>query len=162
MYSLFLLLNMLVIWISGKRNLNKIRLLGCSQFSFIWFLLPCPVDLFLLMSGALNYTWSAVLCLAFLLVYTKVRQMEKVNWGVAFLLFLLGVISGWTHESLVVGISGALFIIYCVQYNKRRPKSPEIALVARLLAWDLCCCVYRLLPAGARRLIILPSGKPSY
>ena len=55
--------------------------------------------------------------------------MERVNWGVAFLLFLLGVISGWTHESLVVGISGALFIIYCVQYNKRRPKSPEVILV---------------------------------
>lgn len=82
----FLLLNMLVIWISGKRNLTKFGYWVAAVF-FIWFLLPCPVDLFLLMSGALNYTWSAVLCLAFLLVYTKVRQMEKVNWGVAFLLF---------------------------------------------------------------------------
>ena len=76
----FLLLNMLVIWISGKRNLTKFGYWVVAVF-FIWFLLPCPVDLFLLMSGALNYTWSAVLCLAFLLVYTKVRQMERVNWG---------------------------------------------------------------------------------
>lgn len=136
----FLLLNMLVIWISGKRNLTKF---GCwvAAVFFIWFLLPCPVDLFLLMSGALNYTWSAVLCLAFLLVYTKVRQMERVNWGVAFLLFLLGVISGWTHESLVIGISGALFIIYCVQYNKRKPKSPEIALVAGFWLGTLLLCL---------------------
>lgn len=74
----FLLLNMLVIWISGKRNLTKFGYWVAAVF-FIWFLLPCPVDLFLLMSGALNYTWSAVLCLAFLLVYTKVRQMERVN-----------------------------------------------------------------------------------
>ena len=102
----FLLLNMLVIWISGKRNLNKYGYWVVAVF-FIWFLLPCPVDLFLLMSGALNYTWSAVFCLFFLLVYNKVRQVERVNWGVAFLLFLLGVISGWTHESLVVGLSPA-------------------------------------------------------
>ena len=136
----FLLLNMLVIWISGKRNLTKFGYWVAAVF-FIWFLLPCPVDLFLLMSGALNYTWSAVLCLAFLLVYTKVRQMEKVNWGVAFLLFLLGVISGWTHEPLVIGISGALFIIYCVQYNKRKPKSPEIALVAGFWLGTLLLCL---------------------
>lgn len=132
----FLLLNMLVIWISGKRNLTKFGYWVAAVF-FIWFLLPCPVDLFLLMSGALNYTWSAVLCLAFLLVYTKVRQMERVNWGVAFLLFLLGVISGWTHESLVIGISGA----YCVQYNKRKPKSPEIALVAGFWLGTLLLCL---------------------
>ena len=136
----FLLLNMLVIWISGKRNLTKFGYWVAAVF-FIWFLLPCPVDLFLLMSGALNYTWSAVLCLAFLLVYTKVRQMEKVNWGVAFLLFLLGVISGWTHESLVVGISGALFIIYCVQYNKRRPKSPEVILVVGFWLGTVLLCL---------------------
>ena len=136
----FLLLNMLVIWISGKRNLTKFGYWVAAVF-FIWFLLPCPVDLFLLLSGALNYTWSAVLCLAFLLVYTKVRQMERVNWGVAFLLFLLGVISGWTHESLVIGISGALFIIYCVQYNKRKPKSPEIALVAGFWLGTLLLCL---------------------
>ena len=136
----FLLLNMLVIWISGKRNLTKFGYWVAAVF-FIWFLLPCPVDLFLLMSGALNYTWSAVLCLAFLLVYTKVLHMERVNWGVAFLLFLLGVISGWTHESLVIGISGALFIIYCVQYNKRKPKSPEIALVAGFWLGTLLLCL---------------------
>lgn len=136
----FLLLNMLVIWISGKRNLTKFGYWVAAVF-FIWFLLPCPVDLFLLMSGALNYTWSAVLCLAFLLVYNKVRQMEKVNWGVTFLLFLLGVISGWTHESLVIGISGSLFIIYCVQYNKRKPKSPEVALVAGFWLGTLLLCL---------------------
>ena len=136
----FLLLNMLVIWISGKRNLTKFGYWVAAVF-FIWFLLPCPVDLFLLMSGALNYTWSAVFCLFFLLVYNKVRQVERVNWGVAFLLFLLGVISGWTHESLVVGISGALFIIYCVQYNKRRPKSPEVILVVGFWLGTVLLCL---------------------
>ncbi len=145
----FLLLNMLVIWISGKRNLTKLGYWVACSFLYM-VLIALPVLSFLLMSGALNYTWSAVLCLAFLLVYTKVRQMERVNWGVAFLLFLLGVISGRTHESLVIGISGALFIIYCVQSNKRGSlKSPEIAFVARF-GLGPCCCVYRLLPAGAR------------
>ncbi len=87
MYSLFCYL---ICWLYGfpEKKSDKIRLLGCCSFLYM-VLIALPVDLFLLMSGALNYTWSAVLCLAFLLVYTKVRQMERVNWGVAFLLFLL-------------------------------------------------------------------------
>lgn len=136
----FLLLNMLVIWISGKGNLMKPGYWIATVF-FIWFLLPCPVDLFLLMSGALNYTWSAVFCLIFLLVYYKVRQIERVNWGVVFLLFGLGVFSGWTHESLVIGISGALFISYCAQYRKRKPKLPEIALVIGFWLGTLLLCL---------------------
>lgn len=136
----FLLLNMLVIWISGKGNLTKLGYWIATVF-FIWFLLPCPVDLFLLMSGALNYTWSAVFCLIFLLVYYKVRQIERVNWGVVFLLLGLGVFSGWTHESLVIGISGALFISYCVQFKKRKPKLPEIALVIGFWLGTLLLCL---------------------
>mgnify|MGYP006877192632 CR=1 FL=1 len=36
-----------------KRNLTKFGYWVAAVF-FIWFLLPCPVDLFLLMSGALK------------------------------------------------------------------------------------------------------------
>ena len=42
---------------------------------------------------------------------------------------------------MVIGISGALFIIYCVQYNKRKPKSPEIALVAGFWLGTLLLCL---------------------
>lgn len=136
----FLLLNLLVIWVSDKSKLLNLFYWVTTVF-LIWFLLPCPVDIFLLMSGAVNYSWSAVFCLAFILIYYKVRQMENVKWLVAISLLFLGLLSGWTHESLVVGISGALFISYCLRY-KRKPRRPEAMLVIGFWLGTLLLCLF--------------------
>lgn len=135
----FLLLNMLVIWVSDERKLFNFFYWVITAF-LLWFLLPWPVDVFLLMSGAVNYTWSAVFCLIFILVYYKIRQIKKANWLVTISLLLLGLFSGWTHESLVVGISGALFVSYLVQY-KRKPGMPEVMLVAGFWLGTLLLCM---------------------
>lgn len=134
----FLLLNMLVVWMSGREYVCNFSY-WIAAFFFLWFLLPYPADIALPMGCAVNYVWSSVFCLVFLLVYHRVKRMEKVNWLVTIFLFLLGLVAGWTHEALVIGISGALFICYYMHY--RRPKAHEIVMVVGFWLGTLLVCL---------------------
>lgn len=134
----FLLFNTLVVCITDKSKLSNFGY-WVLVISFTWFLLPCPVDIYLIMSGAFNYLWSAVFCLGFLLVYNRTKQLESVNWLTAIALFLFGLLSGWTHEALVVGVSGALFLICFLQYRKKPRLSQSMLVVGFWLGTLLLC-----------------------
>ena len=129
----------LIIWGTGYRNLSRFPY-WATGFLLFWFLLPYPGDVILPMVCAINYLWSAVLCLSFLLVYFRMQQVNKVHWWVIVAAFLLGVIAGWTHEALVVGISGALFIETCINY-KRGLKVSVILMTVGFWFGSLLVCL---------------------
>lgn len=77
---------------------------------------------YLWMSGACNYLWSVT----FLLLFHYILFFCKIKNTLLFpLLFLWGIICGWTHESIVIGAGTAYFIYFL--------KNKDQITVARLL-----------------------------
>lgn len=77
--------------------------------SACWFLLTETNTGFFLMTYALNYLWSSVICSLFLWCYFSLRKQKITTWLVPFCyIFAFG--AGWSHEGLTVGIAAGLII----------------------------------------------------
>ena len=146
----FLLLTALIIRLSNKKNIFSFPYwtIGISS---VWFLLPHPADILLPMVCAINYVWSALLCLFFLFVYCKVKHAQNIHWPATIFLFLFSIITSWTHEALVIGISGALFLNYCLHYKKQKTKKAEISMMVGFWIGTLLVC---LSPAARDRALL--------
>jgi hypothetical protein len=71
--------------------------------SALWFLLPATNTCFFLMTYALNYLWSSVLCISFLLLYQySSNRQQSLLFIFLGCLFSFG--AGWSHEGIAVGI----------------------------------------------------------
>ena len=90
----------------------------------IFFFMPGFNYNFLWMSGACNYLWSTVLLLSFNLLLQK----DIKNKYLYPLLFLYGVMSGWTHEGIVLGLASGYFIYYLLNQKEFKPTSRKILL----------------------------------
>ena len=99
--AVFLLFLVLLLRL-GRRT--EWRLLPVAQ-ALLLLLMPGFNNAFLWLSGSFNYLWSAVLLLLFYRLLT--RDSFKACYSP--LLFLFGVVCGWTNEALVVGfVAGCL------------------------------------------------------
>lgn len=85
------------------------------------FLLPDASSLCFWASGSLNYIWTAVICLAYLLLYSRVQKAERIPYAAYPLLFILSVLVGWTHEALVTGVCIALLVYLATGKERRKP-----------------------------------------
>lgn len=81
--------------------------------ALLLLLMPGFNNAFLWLSGACNYLWSAVLLLAFYRLVTR----DSVSSHYYPLLFLFGIVCGWTNEALIVG-----FVAGCLCYYARHRK----------------------------------------
>ncbi|MBC8600849.1 hypothetical protein H8784_03840 [Parabacteroides acidifaciens] len=99
--------------ISNKRKLTASFIL----FLLVWFFIPVPGETLLWTAGSFNYLWSTTLVVLFLCLIKRPSSWLNKFWLFPFL-FLIGVFCGWTHEGLSAGVSGALFIYYCLDYKK--------------------------------------------
>ena len=88
------------------------------------FLLPEFRLAMLWMSGACNYLWSSL----FLLIFHYLITHEYKNQLAYPFLFIYGIISGWTHEGLVIGLGVAFFIYFLI--HKQQIKQSRIILLA--------------------------------
>lgn len=77
---------------------------------FVLLVLPGFKLNFLWMSGACNYLWSAV----FILIFHRLLNHPFKSATIYPLLFCYGIISGWTHEGLVIGLAGGYFLYYLI------------------------------------------------
>lgn len=98
-------------------NFNFSSLIGI--FLLLWICTPGFGVIFFWLTGACNYLWTSVLLLGFFLVYIKKYYCaDKIlfkSFKVTPIMFLLGVLAGWTNENSVcwVVIMLLCFIIMC-------------------------------------------------
>lgn len=73
-------------------------------------LLPHFNETYLWMTGSMNYTWTAVAMLVFLLLFRRLKDKEVKNWqGVLYVLG--GLLLGWTHEGFSLPLTVALVCV---------------------------------------------------
>ena len=94
----------------------------CCIFFMLWAFTPGFSPVFFWFSGACNYLWPAVLLLTFLLPYIrKYYSFEEIidcsGWF-QFVMFFLGVLSGWTNENSICWIILILFVFVYLNRNK--------------------------------------------
>lgn len=86
-------------------------------FAFLWLLLPRPGTVMLsLVAFAVNYLWSAVAYLIFIMIYQRGEKQEYRYWQLA-LMFCVALFIGSLHESYGLPIAGALVIIGLARYK---------------------------------------------
>ena len=83
----------------------------------ILLLIPGFNNALLWMSGACNYLWVAVL----LLVFCRLMERDTFKKRCFPLLFLFGVICGWTNEALILGFAAGLFCYFIVHRKELTP-----------------------------------------
>lgn len=116
----FNVLNSLIIALLGLLvylhiNLGKKRrfLLYLAIHAMLWFFLPAPDHTILFLTGAVNYLWTAVFVLLFLLPFrvffeTRVEFRHTKTWIAAIIPF--GFFAGWSNEPSAVGAFVIIFL----------------------------------------------------
>lgn len=73
-------------------------------------LLPHFNETYLWMTGSMNYTWTAVAMLIFLLLFRRLKNREVKIWQGALYVFG-GLLLGWTHEGISFPLAVALVCV---------------------------------------------------
>ena len=106
---IFILLTLLTIKTINNKYIYKTT---TSFILLILFILPGFKKALLWLSGACNYLWVATILLSFNLLI-----QQKITLKILYpLLFIYGIICGWTHEGLVIGLA----IGYLYFYKKEK------------------------------------------
>lgn len=103
------LLHLLVLLSKHK---NSVVVLAMSFLSLMC-ILPHPGQTMLWMAGSVNYLWTATFALAYIYWLSK-HEGETKSWAHYIILFIIGVIIGWTNESISAPLAFGLFIYYLV------------------------------------------------
>lgn len=108
--------------------------------------LPAFKHVFIWQTGACNYLWSATFILSFhyFLIIKKISHSIP-NRVIPFYI-LYGIICGWTHEGLVLGLVLG-YIYYFTIYKKQITKSQSYLLIG----FTIGACLLILSPAGFNR-----------
>lgn len=103
----------------------------------LWAFTPGFSGVFLWISGACNYLWTAVFLLGFLLPYIRkyycFEEVMTANKYFKFLMFFLGMIAGWSNENSICWIILALFVFIFVNRNSSKKESWMFAGLAGLI-----------------------------
>lgn len=119
----------------------------------LFLLLPGFNECFLWMSGACNYFWTGT----FILLFHLLLQQD-IHSKVAYpFLFCFGIICGWTHEALVIGLSAGYLIYYTRHWNKL--KTSQFIL---LTGWGIGVLFLLLSPANINKAINNIETKQSF
>lgn len=107
---------------------------GISLFIFvslaIWFMQPVFGDTILWITGSANYLWGTVLILLFLLpfrLYSGKGQSLSKQILYSLLLFISGVIAGWTNEN-TAGAMLLIILLFFLYYRSLGWKIPLWAI----------------------------------
>ncbi len=121
MFSLFIYFIYKHIETGEKANINSLFLLF-TVFFVAWFLLPDQYATMLMIAGSLNYLWSSVLVLGYILLFTKRIALSKSIplWQLVGF-FLISLLTGAFVEFYSVAVFPALIVwllINKIKFNK--------------------------------------------
>ena len=106
----FLLFILLLLRVQNKTQWYYLPIV----LAIILLLIPGFNNVFLWMSGACNYLWVAVL----LLVFCQLMERDSFKARSYPLLFLFGVVCGWTNEALIVGFVAGILCHFFVHWKE--------------------------------------------
>lgn len=115
-------LHLLIITIPNSQKLYY-KLLTLST-TFILLLIPGFKNCFLWMSGACNYLWTITLLLFF---HHLLQREDHIKVLYPFLL-IIGIICGWTHEGLVIGLTTGYIVYYILHWKELSPSRTILLL----------------------------------
>ncbi len=124
---------------------KKSRYACLSIFAFFFFIVIRGFgDEFLWMSGACNYLWCATLLLLFHRLFLK----EITSSYYYPLLLIFGLLSGWTNESLVLGMAVG-YLVYIWDNKGKISRSQAFMLIGFFIG----VCFLALSPAAYQRFL---------
>lgn len=136
------------------------KLLGILFF-LTWLVLPVFAETSLWITGSANYLWGTLIILLFLLPYRlyKGNEHESMlkNLTYALLMFLGGVIAGWTNENTAAAM--IIMILIFIFVNKKQ-KQTAIWMYAGLIGAIIGYLFMILAPGNAARASESPSLSP--
>lgn len=108
----------------------------------LWFIIPVFGQSFIWLIGSCNYLWTTVIVVYFLLLF---RKNEKENkWYKIIIMFLIGILAGWTNENTSAGLIVILFstlIIDKITTKKWNLTKTKVAgIVGSLIGFVLMIC----------------------
>ncbi len=83
-------------------------------FFIVILLLPGFNNAILWLSGSCNYLWTAV----FILFFHRLLGKNNIDKAFYPLLLIYGIISGWTNEAIIVGLSAGYFVYYSLHWKR--------------------------------------------
>lgn len=112
---------------------NKLYILS---FFLVWLFCPNFFDVFLWITGSANYLWTLVLVLLFLLPFRLYKGEDlltksKSRYVCISVIFLGGVIAGWTNENTGLAVLSILLMWFLFCKNKKW-KIPNWAIVGSI------------------------------
>ena len=109
-----------------RREYKSFYVSSSLALFLIFFFIPAFNNCFLWMSGACNYLWVAVLLLSFNIVLEK----DIKNKALFPLLFVFGIICGWSNEAIVLGLGFGYFVYFA--FHRDKLNNSRVALLLGL------------------------------
>lgn len=106
----------------GKNSLSLFILITLA----VWFFQPVLGDTVFWLTGAANYLWGTTLILLFLLPF-RMYEGQKSNIitqiSMSVIIFILGIIAGWTNENTAAAML-LILILYCAYFYSQKWNIP--------------------------------------
>lgn len=136
-FILFIIL--IYLHIKGRDKRHSLSLFTIILLA-AWFFLPMIGDTILWTTGSANYLWGTTIILLFLLPYRWYNGMSRqkgMQVITAILLFLGGIIAGWTNENTAAGmiIVIVLFLLFYRSEKWNIPLSHVIGLTGVIIGY---------------------------
>lgn len=115
-FAYVLLIYLIYRIVRGKSEDKPILIIAINLL--LWFVLPVFGQTCLWLIGSCNYLWTTDIILIFMLKYMENKPTKRKILSMV-LMFLLGIIAGWTNENTAVG---AIFIVVASLFFMKKSK----------------------------------------
>lgn len=123
----FLLFVWLITYYVSHKRFSRNYALWAGVIMSLLLLFPFQQSLWTSVNYSPNYLWPATMSMIILILWDKiVAHRISSKWNIPIIIF--AAVFGWTHEGFVVGISGGMFIYYCLNFKEFRGQALCLAI----------------------------------